>query len=168
VVTGDGARHPVDVLVMATGFDTNSFLTPMVIEGAGGRRLDHQWKDGAEAYLGLSVAGFPNFFMMYGPNTNLGHNSIIFMIECQANYIVRCVQALQKRGLRSLDLKPEVMRDFNESLHRELERTAWARVDHSWYKTDAGKITNNWSRTTLHYWWKTRRPDFTVYEQTRA
>jgi len=165
LVTEDGVRHPFDVLIMATGFDTNRFLAPMTIRGADGQILDQEWKDGAEAYLGLSVAGFPNFFMMYGPNTNLGHNSIIFMIECQANYILQCIGRIGKRHLRSLDLKPEVQRAFNEKLHAELARTAWAKTPHSWYKTDSGKITNNWSGTTTEYWWRTRKVDFGAYRE---
>jgi len=165
LVTADGRHHDFDVIVFATGFDTTHFLAPMRIEGRGGRVLDQEWKDGAEAYLGIAVAGFPNFFMMYGPNTNLGHNSIIFMIECQAEYVLQCVQRLGERGLRWLDLHPAVQRAFNQRLHRDLERTAWARTDHSWYKTAAGKITNNWSSTTLRYWWDTRKPDFGEYRE---
>jgi cation diffusion facilitator CzcD-associated flavoprotein CzcO len=94
IVTRDGTVHPADVVILATGFESTAFLAPMVIEGLGGRSLSAEWKDGARAYLGMTVAGFPNFFMMYGPNTNLGHNSIIFMIECQTRYIVDCVRQL--------------------------------------------------------------------------
>src|SRR5207302_1083892 len=83
VVGRDGRVHAVDAIILATGFESTAFLAPMAIEGAAGRRLDAAWADGARAYRGITVAGFPNFFMMYGPNTNLGHNSIIFMLECQ-------------------------------------------------------------------------------------
>jgi cation diffusion facilitator CzcD-associated flavoprotein CzcO len=165
VLTADGASHRCDVLILATGFDTNAFLAPMAIEGLGGSLLEQEWKDGAEAYLGLTVAGFPNFFMMYGPNTNLGHNSILFMIECQANYILKCIDEIRDKGLRYLDLLPETQKSFNEALHRDLARTAWAKVDHSWYKTDAGKITNNWSGPTIEYWWRTRKPEFRGYRE---
>jgi cation diffusion facilitator CzcD-associated flavoprotein CzcO len=165
VVTADGRTHSLDVLIMATGFDTTSFLAPMTIEGLEGRILEKEWEGGSEAYLGLSVSGFPNLFMMYGPNTNLGHNSIIFMIECQANYILQCVRRLADRDLRYLDLRPGPMRTFNEKLHRDLARTAWARTERSWYKTDSGKITNNWSGTTTRYWRATRRVDFDAYRQ---
>jgi cation diffusion facilitator CzcD-associated flavoprotein CzcO len=168
LVTADGDSHPFDVLIFATGFDTNSFLAPMAIEGLGGRLLEDAWKGGAEAYLGMTVPGFPNFFMMYGPNTNLGHNSIIFMLECQADYIAQCVEHLGRRGLRYLDLRPDAMRAFNERLQRDLSRTMWARTGKSWYKTADGRITNNWSGTTTRYWWETRRPDFGAYEQALA
>ena len=167
VVTADGEHHAFDVLVYGTGFDTTHFMAPMEIEGRDGHVLESQWKDGAEAYLGLTVAGFPNFFMMYGPNTNLGHNSIIFMIECQANYIVRCVERLRNEGLRYLDLSPEAMKAFNVQLQAKLDKTVWARTPRSWYKNAAGKITNNWSGTTTAYWWRTRRPKFTDYREIR-
>lgn len=168
VATSDGRDHRVDTVIFATGFQTTSFLAPMEIRGLGGRSLDTEWKDGAEAYLGISVASFPNFFMMYGPNTNLGHNSIIFMIECQVGYIVRCIQEIFGRDLKYLDLRQNAMDAFNARLQRELRRTAWAATDHSWYKTEDGKITNNWSGTTTRYWWLTRRVDFERYlRQTR-
>ncbi|HEY7863692.1 MAG TPA: NAD(P)/FAD-dependent oxidoreductase, partial [Thermoanaerobaculia bacterium] len=99
VVTRGGRLHPADVLILATGFESTSFLAPMRIEGSGGQSLADAWKDGAEAYLGISVAGFPNLFLMYGPNTNLGHNSIVFMIECQTGYIVDCLRRMRESGL---------------------------------------------------------------------
>lgn len=164
VRTRDGRDWPVDVLILATGFDTTTFLAPTELIGLAGRSLQTEWQSGAQAYLGLTVSGFPNFFLMYGPNTNLGHNSILFMIECQANYILECVRALRDRNLRYLDLRPEVMATFNRQLQAELGQTAWAKTDHSWYKRSDGTITNNWSGTTARYWWRTRHPDFAAYE----
>jgi cation diffusion facilitator CzcD-associated flavoprotein CzcO len=168
VVTADGVRHPCDVLIFATGFDTTSFLAPMKIEGLAGRSLETEWRDGAEAYYGLSVAGFPNFFMMYGPNTNLGHNSIVFMLECQANYIVRCLKQMQRKDLLYLDVRPEAMAAYNWDLQTRLATTAWAATPSSWYKNSAGRITNNWHGTTTVYWWRTRRPDWDAYRQVRG
>ena len=101
VVTQDGVHHPADVLVLATGFLSQQFMAPIQIEGIGGRKLESVWREGAEAHLGITVAGFPNFFMMYGPNTNLGHNSIIFMIECQVGYALQCIQALREQRARA-------------------------------------------------------------------
>jgi hypothetical protein len=165
VVTRDGRERRADVLIFATGFETTSFLAPMRIEGLDQRPLADEWKEGAHAYLGLCVAGFPNFFMMYGPNTNLGHNSILFMLECQARYIVACVRELAERDLAWLDLRRSVMEDYNRRLQRELSRTVWAATERSWYKTASGLITNNWSGSTLRYWWKTRRVDFRAYRR---
>ena len=100
VVTEDGRTIPVDVLIYATGFESTAFLAPMAIHGRGGKLLQDEWSGGARAYLGISVAEFPNLFLMYGPNTNLGHNSIIFMIECQANYILSCLRLMNESSLR--------------------------------------------------------------------
>jgi cation diffusion facilitator CzcD-associated flavoprotein CzcO len=165
VMLRSGRHVELDVLVLATGFQTTEFLAPIELTGLEERRLRDEWKDGARAYLGISVSGFPNFFMLYGPNTNLGHNSIIFMIECQARYIAACVRALRERGLAWLDLRREVMEAFDDRLREELARTVWNDTDHSWYKDAAGRITNNWSGSTLRYWWSTRRPDLDAYQQ---
>ncbi len=163
VETADGRRIPVDALILATGFESTSFLAPMDIEGLDGSNLRSQWDDSAQAYLGISVTGYPNFFMTYGPNTNLGHNSIIFMIECQSNYIVQCIRRLADSGLEYLDLRPEVQAAYNAKLDVELDRMVWNHTGKSWYKNDAGKITNNWSGSTIRYWWQTRHPDFACY-----
>ena len=165
VVTRDGKSRRVDALVLATGFDSTSFLSPMKIEGLKGRSLRDDWKDEPVAYLGMTVSGFPNFFMMYGPNTNLGHNSIIFMIECQANYIVAAIKEMFEEQIGTIDLRPEVMKAYNEKIQQELAGSVWATTDRSWYKNEAGRITNNWSGSTIRYWWLTRRVDLSVYEQ---
>ena len=164
VVTSDGTHHEADALVLATGFLSTQFMAPIQIEGLGGRKLESCWREGAEAHLGITVAGFPNFFMMYGPNTNLGHNSIIFMIECQVGYALQCIQELAHKQLRYLDVKPEAQAAYNNQIQRELAHTAWAAGCKSWYKTAAGKVTNNWSNWTVAYWWRTRRPDFAKFK----
>ncbi len=113
VVTADGATRQADVIIYGTGFKTLDFLAPMSVTGFGGRRLDNTWRDGAEAYLGISVSGFPNFFMLYGPNTNLGGNSIIYMLEGQISYVLGAIQALEADGLDWIDVRPEVQDTFN-------------------------------------------------------
>ncbi len=126
VVTEDGVSHPADVVILATGFESTDFLSPMKIVGRGNADLNDVWAAGAEAHRGVAVAGFPNFFMLYGPNTNLGHNSIIFMIECQANYIAQCAQALQNGKLRYIDVRKEAMAEFNRVLQKDMQKTVWA------------------------------------------
>ena len=163
IVTQDGVKHACDALVFATGFESTRFLAPMRITGRGGRSLDDDWREGARAYRGITVSGYPNLFLMYGPNTNLGHNSIIFMIECQTGYILQAIRTLIDRDLAFLDVKPEVQQAFDTQTQRELSRTVWARTPHSWYKTESGRITNNWSGTTTRYWWGTRRFDAESY-----
>jgi len=163
VVTEDGVSHPADVIIYATGFESTDFLAPMKVVGRGNADLNEVWARGAEAHRGVAVAGFPNFFMLYGPNTNLGHNSIIFMIECQANYIAQCVQALQNGKLRYIDVRKEAMEEFNRALQKDMQKTVWAAGCSSWYKTADGKVTNNWSSFTARYWWQMRHPDFAEY-----
>jgi cation diffusion facilitator CzcD-associated flavoprotein CzcO len=165
VATRDGRRIPLDALILSTGFETTEFLAPIEIHGLGGSSLRDEWKDGARAYKGISTTGFPNLFMMYGPNTNLGHNSIIFMIECQTRYILGCIRALRERRLAWLELRRERLEAWNDKLAHELSRTVWNDTDRSWYKNAAGRITNNWSGSTIRYWWVTRRADLDAYHQ---
>jgi cation diffusion facilitator CzcD-associated flavoprotein CzcO len=164
VIMADGTHHRADALIFATGFESTSFLAPMQIVGTAGTELATAWRDGAMAHRGVNVSGFPNLFILYGPNTNLGHNSIIFMIECQVRYILGCLDQLARRGARWLDVKREAMARSNEELQQTLAGTTWAADCHSWYKNDAGKITNNWSGRTTTYWWKTRKPDLDDFE----
>ena len=164
LTTTDGVARDVDAIVFATGFDTTSFLAPLEVEGRGGAKLRDAWKDGAEAHLGITVAGFPNLFLLYGPNTNLGHNSILFMIESQVRYVVACVHELERRGAAWLDVRRPAMLRSNAELQQALAKTSWSAGCGSWYKTASGKITNNWKGFTTEYWWRTRRPDFADFE----
>jgi cation diffusion facilitator CzcD-associated flavoprotein CzcO len=154
-VTSTGVRDNTgrdidcDVLIMGTGFKATEFLSPMQISGRDGVDLHQQWQAGAEAYLGMTVPGFPNLFLMYGPNTNLGGNSIIFMIECQARYIVQALKALRKQA--TLEVKPEVHQQFNAQTQERLKHTVWNAGCSSWYHTDDGRITNNWPGRTAEY-----------------
>jgi cation diffusion facilitator CzcD-associated flavoprotein CzcO len=168
IMTEDGSRHRVDAIIFATGFQSTAFLAPMHIEGLGGRPLSAEWSQGAHAYLGMTVAGFPNFFMMYGPNTNLGHNSVLFMIECQTHYIVQAIRTLFKQKLAWIDVRRDVMDSWNARLQALLGTSVWAAVAKSWYKNDLGLITNNWPGTTVGYWWRTRRFDPGCFEKRES
>ncbi len=163
ITTADGASHAADTIIDATGFESTGFLVPIHVTGRGGAVLSEVWRTGAAAHHGITVAGFPNLFLLYGPNTNLGHNSILFMIECQVRYITRCLGEVERRGARWLEVRPEAMARSNERLQRALARTVWGAGCHNWYATD-GKITNNWSGRTTAYWWRSRRPRFSEFE----
>jgi cyclohexanone monooxygenase len=113
VETNDGQLHEVDVLIYGTGFAANDFPVPMSIRGRGGRVLDEAWREGAEAYLGITVPGFPNFFMLYGPNTKLGHNSIIYMLESQVQHVMRCLQEMRAADAASVEVEAAPHRRFN-------------------------------------------------------
>ncbi len=165
VRSADGREREVDAIIYGTGFAATDFLAPMHITGLGGRELNAAWKEGAEAYLGISVSGFPNLFILYGPNTNLGHNSIIYMLESQFSYVLGCIQHLQ--GLRYLDLKPQVQARFNQQLQEDNEHSIWQQGCTSWYKTASGKNTNNWPGFTFTYRQQTRRPELSNYDCIR-
>ncbi len=164
IATADGRERRVDALIYGTGFQATDFLAPMRITGLGGRELDAAWRGGAEAYLGISVAGFPNLFLLYGPNTNLGHSSIVFMLESQVRYVLGCVRALQQRRLRFLDVRADAQAAFNARLQRGLARSVWGAGCTSWYKTAEGKNTNNWPGFTFRYRQQTRAPRLEHYE----
>ncbi|MCU1455737.1 MAG: putative flavin-binding monooxygenase [Acidimicrobiales bacterium] len=167
-IVAGGTERTADVIVFGTGFQTTSFLAPMVVTGLGGRDLHETWSDGAEAHLGMTVAGFPNLFLLYGPNTNLGHNSIIFMLERQIGYVLQCLRRLASERLAWIDVRPEAMARSNRRLQQELDRTVWAAGCHSWYKNPAGKITNNWSSYTWRYWLRTARPRWSEFRVAAA
>lgn len=160
VVTTDGRTVEADCLIYGTGFETQSFIAPMKVWGRQGAELNERWRNGAEAHKGVAVAGFPNFFVLYGPNTNLGHNSIIFMIERQVGYILKCMKEVARRRAATLDVTPDAMSDYNTRLQQDFEGTVWTANCSSWYRNAAGRITNNWPGFTVGYWWMMREPDF--------
>ncbi len=168
VVTADGRRWPVDVIVYGTGFAASEFLAPMRVRGRDGRDLNEAWAAGAEAYLGMSVSGFPNLFVLYGPNTNLGHNSILFMLEGQFAYVLQGLAALERRNLRWLDVRADVQRRFNDALQDQLERSVWASGCTSWYQTADGRQTNNWPGFTFTYRRLVRTLDLDDYDVARG
>ncbi|GAA3172170.1 NAD(P)/FAD-dependent oxidoreductase [Blastococcus jejuensis] len=163
--TDDGVVHPVDTIIWGTGFAATDFLTPMTVTGPGGRDLREAWADGAEAYLGIAVAGFPNLFLLYGPNTNLGHNSIVYMLESQIRYVVQAVRRVAARPA-ALSVRPEVQRRFNEWVQDRITATVWDRGCTSWYRTASGRNTTNWPDFTFAYRARTRRFDEADYELT--
>jgi len=163
VVTADGVTRQGDVIIYGTGFRTLDFLAPMAVTGLGGRRLEDCWREGAEAYLGISVSGFPNFFMLYGPNTNLGGNSIIYMLEGQIGYVACALRALDTEGLDWIDVRPEVQRSFNAWVGAASRTTVWESGCRSWYTTASGRNTNNWPDHTFLYRYRVRHFDLARY-----
>lgn len=163
-----GAVREVDAIIYGTGFTATDFLAPMEIKGLGGSLLKQAWKDGAEAYLGLTVSGFPNLYMLYGPNTNLGHNSIVYMLESQFNYVVDGVRKLRDGGLRYLDLRADLLTEFNREVQERMKQTVWAQGCTSWYQTATGKNTNNWPGFTFEYRERTRKLDPNHYRLVAA
>jgi cation diffusion facilitator CzcD-associated flavoprotein CzcO len=164
VVTADGVAHAADVLIFATGFKATEGFGPVRVFGRGGIELSDAWRDGMAAYLGTSVAGFPNFFTLIGPNTGLGHNSMVVMMEAQFRYVLSALRLMRRRGVRALDVRRTVQDSFNQSLQARLKKTVWASGCHSWYLDAHGKNTTLWPGFTFAYRFLTRRLDPTRYE----
>lgn len=160
VVTVDGAHHECDTLVMATGFQVTSFLSHLDIVGRNGLALADKWRDpnNVEAYHGTMITGCPNAFVLMGPNTALGHSSMIFIIESQVEYMCAVMHHMFTTGARIVDVKVEAHRAYNRWLQSGLSDTVWAGSCHSWYKTDSGKIVTLWPHSTLRFWWTLRTP----------
>jgi cation diffusion facilitator CzcD-associated flavoprotein CzcO len=163
IVTADGAEHGADCIVFGTGFTASDFLVPMRITGRAGTDLNHAWSGGAQAHLGITVAGFPNFLMLYGPNTNLAHNSIVTMIESQIRLVIACLKRLARGEIRSLDVKPQVQQHWNARVQERLKRTVWAKGCTSWYLDAQGRNANNWPGFTFEFAWRTRAPKWNDY-----
>ncbi|WP_175856575.1 alpha/beta hydrolase fold domain-containing protein [Burkholderia anthina] len=166
IETDDGVHHPVDAIVYGTGFAATAFLSPMRITGRDGLDLNDAWRRGAQAYLGLTVPGFPNFFMLYGPNTNLGHNSIVYMLESQIAHVMRCVLAMRRDGARAIDVDPRRYRRFNVHVQQRLAGSIWSGCK-SWYVDASGHNSTNWPGFTLTYRWLTRFAGLSPYRFTQ-
>jgi cyclohexanone monooxygenase len=167
VRTAGGRDIPIDVLIHGTGFAASEFLAPMDIRGRGGLRLNDAWAQGAQAWLGISVPRFPNFFMIYGPNTNLGHNSIVFMIECQVAHVMRCLRRAGSAAGASIEVREEPFRRYNERIRQRSRQTVFAGCT-SWYVDAAGRHTVNWPGFTTTYRWLTRHAGPATYEVREA
>jgi cation diffusion facilitator CzcD-associated flavoprotein CzcO len=150
VVDADGVEHEVDAIVYATGFDTQDFLQSIDITGTGGQKLATQWADGAHAYLGMYVPNFPNLFVTYGPNTNLGGGSIIYMLEAQARHMRQALDRLEAGSWTTIEVTEEAELAYDREITEKLEHSAWAHCD-NWYRHRSGRITSNWPGATLPF-----------------
>jgi 4-hydroxyacetophenone monooxygenase len=158
--TRDGVEHEVDVIVYGTGFTASDFLSSIKVTGRGGVDLHEYWDGDARAYLGIAIPGFPNFFCLYGPNTNLVLNgSIIMFSEIAANYVTECLCLLLSTGRRTMEIRQEVFEAFNERIDAANRGMAWGISGvRSWYKNATGRVSQNWPLHTLEYWQLTREP----------
>ena len=150
VVTADGREHTADVLVCATGFDAQHALAGVAITGRGGQRLSDAWAAGPQARLGLTVAGFPNLWLMLGPNTATGHTSTLLYIEPGVRWAITAMHEVQRRGARWMDLRPAVMAAFNDALQARLQGSVWSTCS-SWYRADNGRNIAIWPGFTREY-----------------
>jgi cation diffusion facilitator CzcD-associated flavoprotein CzcO len=163
IVTRDGKERPVDAIIYGTGFTASEYLAPITIVGRDGRDLNTVMQSQPETYLGITVHGFPNLFLMMGPNTGLGHNSMVFMIEAQARYALQGIQALRTRDLVSMDVHAPVQRAFNERIQAKLRKSVWNSGCQSWYLKDGHNATL-WPGFTFQYWMETRALELSDYQ----
>ncbi len=162
-VTLDGVERRVDALILATGFSATRYVSAIDVRGRGGLRIGEAWNDGARAYLGVTTAGFPNLFMLYGPNTNNG--SILTMIESQADYALRQIQRIARERLAWLDVRVEVMERYNEEIQRAIGAVrVWQADCNGYYRSPGGRVVTQWPHSMSAFRERSRRPDPDAYE----
>jgi cation diffusion facilitator CzcD-associated flavoprotein CzcO len=163
LITEDDTEREVDVVVCATGYAAADYLGQLDVSGEQGMTLRETWSEGAHAYLGMAVPGFPNFFMLYGPNTNVGSNSVIFMLEAQARYIVRALKYMRGKGKRYIAVRPSAMAEFVAKIDHWMVGTVWTTQCSNYFRAPNGRVVTQWPRSARSFWEMTRRfkpPDF--------
>lgn len=171
IVDSTGRQHAFDVIIYTTGFKVQEYLTPMVIRGRDGVALNEYWEDRPGGYLGMAVPNFPNFYMMYGPGTNLGYNgNLIFNSELQARYIAYCVRLLVESGRKALEVREDVFEDYMERTGSLLEKFVWSTgYGTSYFRNASGRVTTNSPWSLLEMWTWSQEPDpedFLVHSRT--
>lgn len=166
IVDKAGIERPVDAIIFGTGFMVSGMIGRMQIIGRYGQNLFDQWiNQGAEAYYGTTISGFPNLLLLTGPNTGIGHNSIIHMIESQVNYAIDYLQQLDKTGKTTyLDVKPDAQKHYNAIIQQKTAKTVWASGCRSWYLDGKNQNRSIWPGLTLDYRKATRRVNVTDYD----
>ncbi len=159
VITADGQERPADCIILGTGFvtDPRIYMKNFPVVGLGGRSLAEDWKENVECYYGTAASGYPNLWQLVGPNSGLGHNSIIFMIEAQVHYILESMKLLQKKGADYMDVKPNVQTKFNDELQEKIKTTVWGTGCQSWYQDAGGRNFAIWPKSTWKFWLETFR-----------
>jgi cation diffusion facilitator CzcD-associated flavoprotein CzcO len=158
LVTADGTVHDVDVIIYGTGFKVTDALAEQRIVGRDGQKIQDAWADGIEAHHGITVAGFPNLFFLLGPNTGLGHNSVVFMIESQVQHVLSCLRLLSEEKAEVIEVRRGAQRRSNDRVQRRLRKAVWNEGGcKSWYLDDKGVNRTLWPGFTFEYWARVRR-----------
>jgi cation diffusion facilitator CzcD-associated flavoprotein CzcO len=168
VVTDDGVEHPVDTIIFGTGFSVTDVPAGRQLRGRGGQLLEDAWNGSMRAYLGTAIPGFPNLFMMLGPNTGLGHSSMVYMAESQVAYIMDALKVMRERGVETVELRPTVESSFNAAVEEKMQGTVWNTGCASWYLDDTGRNGTLWPDWTWRFRQRTARFDPAQYELGRA
>ncbi len=167
VVTEDGVEHPVDTIIFGTGFSVTDVPAGRQLRGRDGQLLENAWNGSMRAYLGTAVPGFPNLFLMLGPNTGLGHSSMVYMAESQVAYIMDALRVMRAHGAETVELRPEVESSFNEAVEEKMEGTVWNTGCASWYLDDTGRNATLWPDWTWRFRRRTAQFNPTHYELGR-
>lgn len=157
IVGQDGVEHPADVLIYGTGFEVKALYQSINLVGEGGQNIQSRWQQGQDAYLGTMLSGFPNLFMLMGPNTGLGHSSVVFMAEAQIHAIVSVLERTRMRNGRSIAVRAEAQSRFNRELQKQMRHTVWLSGCMSWYLDEKGINRTLWPDWSWRFWWRTRR-----------
>jgi cation diffusion facilitator CzcD-associated flavoprotein CzcO len=169
VVSAGGEFREADTIIFGTGFYVTDIPLAEIVRGADGRRLSEVWDRSPQAYRGTTMAGFPNLFLVVGPNVGLGHNSIVFMIEAQVTYILKALAAMDAQGAGRLEVRPDAVKAYNDHLQSKMGRTVWNTGGcASWYIDAQGKNTTIWPDFTFRFWQQTREFDAAAYELAPA
>ena len=168
VRTSDGKLHEVDAIIYGTGFAATQFLTPMRVTGRNGRDLHSDWAKGASAYLGMTISGYPNFYVLYGPNTNVGAGSIIFMLEQQQNYIAKLMAQRAKQNWRSIEVTATAQASYKNEMDTRSADTTYSGDCQSWYKTADGVNTNNWVGSMVEFRSRCAEPKLSDFQGEKA
>ena len=164
VTTKDGATRDVDAVILATGYETQKYVSVIDVEGRDGLRIEDAWEAGPEAYFGVTTSGFPNLFMLYGPNTN-GGNSIILMLEFQVDYALRLIEEAKQAGADWIDVRRDIMDDYNAGLQEELAKVAvWHSDTNDYYRSASGKIVTQWPVGFADYRERVSKDDLSSFE----
>ncbi len=161
IITQDGKERPIDCLIYGTGFitDPRIYMKNFQCTGLDGVELNEMWKQGAESYYGICVKDFPNLFQLLGPNTLLAHNSVIFMIEAQVEYILQLMQLVDQSQSDAIMVKDQAQDTFNQQVQHMFEKTVWQSGCVNWYQQEGGKNFALWPTYTWKYWLKTKKPN---------
>jgi cation diffusion facilitator CzcD-associated flavoprotein CzcO len=168
VVTAGGAEHEVDAIIFGTGFNVIDMPVARYVRGRAGRTLDECWKGSPRAHMGSTVPGFPNLFMLLGPNTGLGHSSMVYMIESQVAYVAGALKEMRRRGAATVEVRREVVERFNAAIDRRMKDTVWTTGCKSWYLDDTGRNGTLWPDWTFMFRRRAERFDSAEYEITQA
>lgn len=166
IVTADGQERAIDTIICATGFHVTDMGIAQRVHGRDGRSLGDAWNDGPRAYLGAAIAGFPNLFLLIGPNTGVGHTSMVYMIESQITYVLDCLRRMRRTELRVVEVRPEAQRAYNDEIQRRMRGTVWTSGCASWYLDAHGRNSTLWPGFTFAFRRRTRHFDLGSYETT--